>query len=500
MILVYHKVGLERRTVWWVTADAFNRQMAALRAYEVVHLDDYDPSNPRHVVITFDGVYEDVLRCAVPLLRKWRYPFELFVVGDTIGRGNDFDRAVEPPARFASLEGLRRMVEAGGRLQWHTRTHPQMDGLAGEELAREVEVPEALARSFGPPHFRWFAYPFGRRSERVHESLRRRFVGALACDGGDPADRYDLPRRIVTEETRLDRSTVSVIVANYNYGRFLGEAVDSVLRQRVPADEVIVIDDASTDNSRAVMEQFADQTTLVFNDTNLGIVGNFRKAVGLSSGDYVALLGADNRMRSDYVERCKAALDARPDAAIAYTDMLVFGARGGLLADRVGATRVAESVVEGCGVYRWEFPEPTPETLAELDRRNFIHGSSMYRRRDYDAVGGYRQGEGPEDHDLFRRMLRSGREAVHVAAPLIEYRQHSPGQANTVILMEQEIVGLLRQTRRQAQVIGDLQQELRSVYASTSWRVTRPLRGAGRLGRGAVALASRIFRRGPGTA
>src|SRR5687768_4653453 len=98
MILLYHKVALEAATEWWVSADAFDRQMAALSAYEVVHLADYDFANPRHVVITFDGVYENVYDYAFPLLRKWGYPFELFVTGDYIGGDNAFD-AIEPLAR-----------------------------------------------------------------------------------------------------------------------------------------------------------------------------------------------------------------------------------------------------------------------------------------------------------------------------------------------------------------------------------------------------------------
>lgn len=98
MILMYHKVSAASPTIWWVTADMFDRQMADLSAYDVVPLSEYDPSNPRHAVITFDGVYENAYRFAFPILKKWGYPFELFVIGDRIGQDNAFD-TVEPPAR-----------------------------------------------------------------------------------------------------------------------------------------------------------------------------------------------------------------------------------------------------------------------------------------------------------------------------------------------------------------------------------------------------------------
>src|SRR3972149_637812 len=114
MILMYHKIALEAPTLWWVTADAFWLQMEQLLRYTVVPLSNYDPLNPRHVVITFDGVYENVYTYTLPILRRFGYPFELFVIGDMIGKGNEFDQPVEPPARFASVVQLKTMVKHGG--------------------------------------------------------------------------------------------------------------------------------------------------------------------------------------------------------------------------------------------------------------------------------------------------------------------------------------------------------------------------------------------------
>ncbi len=83
-------------------------------------------------------------------------------------------------------------------------------------------------------------------------------------------------------------STVSVIVANHNYGRFVAEAINSVLAQRASPNEILVIDDASTDESREVLASYERRVRVVYNPVNLGIVGNFRKAVDLTSGDYIA--------------------------------------------------------------------------------------------------------------------------------------------------------------------------------------------------------------------
>jgi glycosyltransferase involved in cell wall biosynthesis len=216
----------------------------------------------------------------------------------------------------------------------------------------------------------------------------------------------------------------------------------------MPPDEFIIIDDASTDGARDVMELYRNDARLVFNEKNLGVIGNFRKAVQLSSGDYIAFLGADNRMRADYVERCRSALAGHDDAALVYTDMSIFGARGGLLAEQVHAAEVGESASERWKIFLWRFPEPTPERIQWLHKTNFIHGSSMYRRIDYERAGGYCESPRPEDHDLFHRMLRKGRRAIHLPYPLIEYRQHSTSQANTVLSLEYALERARGEVRR----------------------------------------------------
>ncbi|MEA2195448.1 MAG: hypothetical protein QOG42_1882 [Solirubrobacteraceae bacterium] len=450
MILCYHKVSSQPLTHFWVSADAFDRQMADLQAYEVVALDDYDPADPDHAVITFDGVYAELATFAAPILAKWGYPFELFVIGEWIGRENTFDQHVEPPARFASVEELERLVHHGGRVQWHTRSHGRLASLAGAQLERELQPPVELRERFGDRHLRWFAYPHGEHDPRIRGAVQQRFDGALSVSQGQAGDRFTLPRTEVGEEHSFSRSTVAVIVPNHNYGHFLPEALDSVFRQTGRIDEVLVIDDASTDNSQQVMLRYEGRVRLEFNERNLGIVDNFRKAVELTSSDYVVFLGADNRMRSDFVERTKAALDANPAAAVAYTDMTIFGPRSHILAQSVDAQPTAAA-----DVYLWRFPDPTPDVVAALPERNFIHGSSMYRRCDYDAVRGYAHADGPEDHDLFRRMLANGRSAVRVAEPVLEYRQHSDDQANTRLAVQLE---LMNEARRADGLAVSLQQ------------------------------------------
>ena len=230
MILMYHKVHPENKTMWWVDCDSFYQQMASLSCKKVVYLDDYDPEDPSHVVITFDGVYQNVLQFAYPILQHFGYCFELFVTGDYLGAGNAFD-TVEPHATFASLEELRALVEGGGRLQWHTMTHRDLFHIHDcTVIRRELTVPETL-KALDAGGFRWFAYPNGNFNDDVIKEVLRFFYGAVSCVQGNDHDRYRLNRITVTSRTNLNPRKISVIIPAYNYGCYLSEAVRSEERR-----------------------------------------------------------------------------------------------------------------------------------------------------------------------------------------------------------------------------------------------------------------------------
>lgn len=444
---MYHKVDKINHTHWWVSADAFYRQMSAIQSYKVVSLADYNPYDPTHVVITFDGVYENVYQYAFPILKKFGYPFELFVIGDYIGKNNSFD-SPEPLCNFATLDQLLQMCAGGGRVQWHTRTHQRMNGLADHQLLRELTPPDDLKVFFNENHLNFFAYPHGEYSRFAEEIVRELYKGALSVEEGDDTDPYKLNRVTIHEFSKLSQSTVSVIIANYNYKRYISEAVESVLSQTIPPDEFIIIDDCSTDGSYDVIKEYKNVASIVVNKKNLGIVDNFNKAVSLAQGDYIAFLGADNRMRCDYVELCKGALDKNPKVAVAYTDMLIFGPLASVMVRQTPYYNInffADSSSERTQLYYWSFPDISDDVLLRFHEHNFIHGSSMYRKKAYELAGGYKNEGGPEDHTLFQRMVRSVSDAIHIDEPVIEYRQHSLGQQNTVLLLERELVKAQRE-------------------------------------------------------
>jgi glycosyltransferase involved in cell wall biosynthesis len=117
-------------------------------------------------------------------------------------------------------------------------------------------------------------------------------------------------------------STVDVVVPCYNYGHYLKVCVDSVLSQRDIDVRVLVIDDASPDNTPAVAEQLAaaEQRVLYMrNEANLGLIRTANKGVmDWATADYVVLLSADDALTQGSLARATKLMDAIPDIALTY--------------------------------------------------------------------------------------------------------------------------------------------------------------------------------------
>lgn len=199
MILMYHKVDIVTPTMWWIAPAVLDEHLTSLSDRTFVHLDDYS-SPESQVVITFDDAYENVHRHALPILTAHNVPFEVFVIGNQVGRWNEFDTG-EPPAKHMNLSQLDEVSRSGGRLQWHTRTHPNLPDLSDREIEAEMTVPAELRQRFPEPHFNWFSYPGGELDGRSLDVARRRFRGAVSVFQGTPADRWRLNRVEVERET-----------------------------------------------------------------------------------------------------------------------------------------------------------------------------------------------------------------------------------------------------------------------------------------------------------
>ncbi|MBI3693783.1 MAG: glycosyltransferase family 2 protein, partial [Acidobacteria bacterium] len=89
------------------------------------------------------------------------------------------------------------------------------------------------------------------------------------------------------------RDLVSVTIVTYNSGRFIRKCLESVLGQKYPRLEIMVIDNASTDGTIDILENFEDRCLVVYNDENIGFAAAQNQAIGLSRGDWVLTLNPD---------------------------------------------------------------------------------------------------------------------------------------------------------------------------------------------------------------
>lgn len=110
------------------------------------------------------------------------------------------------------------------------------------------------------------------------------------------------------ELAKLETPTISVVICNYNYARFLRSAVLSALEQTYPV-EVVVVDDGSTDDSRAVLQEFEGRCTCVF-QANAGQRQGYLTGFQHSSGEVVVFLDADDYLARDAAEVLAQSFDA----------------------------------------------------------------------------------------------------------------------------------------------------------------------------------------------
>ena len=117
---------------------------------------------------------------------------------------------------------------------------------------------------------------------------------------------------------------ISVAMCTYNGADFLPAQLASIAEQTRPPDELIICDDASTDKTRALLESFARTSalpvSLYFSDENVGSVKNFDRAIGLCTGDVIALCDQDDVWNSDKLQRIERLFTENPGAGLVFSD------------------------------------------------------------------------------------------------------------------------------------------------------------------------------------
>lgn len=111
---------------------------------------------------------------------------------------------------------------------------------------------------------------------------------------------------------------ISVVVPLYNHAQYIESALDSVLSQTSPADEIVLIDDGSSDNGFELAQRKLAGLPHVktFRQENAGAHATINRAIGISRGDYIAVLNSDDVFAPTKLERCRAVIRERPGVGL----------------------------------------------------------------------------------------------------------------------------------------------------------------------------------------
>jgi hypothetical protein len=238
-----------------------------------------------------------------------------------------------------------------------------------------------------------------------------------------------------------DTPALSVMIPNYNYGRYIAETIRSVLAQAPAALEIVVADNASTDDSVAVVRGLDDpRVRIEVNPCNLGFAPNLERVSAMARGRRMLLLSSDDRMAPGAIDayaRLEQALGERAPRAVWCSSASVIDAAG-RTTGRIdpdpklwrGAHEEAElSRAVGHRVRSMAAAQLLRRSL-ELLRSPLLFVSTCYARTLHDAAGGYSGGRLINPDKYFAWKLMSVADMIYaIDHPLFDYRVHDQGQA-----------------------------------------------------------------------
>src|ERR1051325_3624733 len=211
----------------------------------------------------------------------------------------------------------------------------------------------------------------------------------------DRRDLVALPRAMACTgrgATRMTRPTVTVAIPNYNHGRYIADALQSVLSQSLPPHEVIVIDDCSKDDSVDVVNGFVREhpnVRLIRNEVNRGVFYGVARALEEATGDYFYLLAADDKVLPGFFERTVSMLEQHSGAGMCATALEYFDAHGGdLRRDRQPFFHTHAAHAKGSSVFL-----SGEDVLQRLEAQPWFLGgiaAVMFRRSAFAEAGGLR--------------------------------------------------------------------------------------------------------------
>jgi glycosyltransferase involved in cell wall biosynthesis len=231
----------------------------------------------------------------------------------------------------------------------------------------------------------------------------------------------------------MNTRSVSVVIPCYNQAHWLGDAIESVQRQKYENCEIIVVNDGSPDNIAEIMSGYP--TVRLINQKNQGLSVARNKGLRVAQGDYVVFLDADDRLLPTWLNQAVSFLEIHPLCAFVYGHVKLITANGESL-----ETPVQSPVYEN----HYEV----------LLHHNYIWtpGCVVYRRATLEAAGNFDITlRGTQDFELNLRISRQ-LPIQCLDQPALEYRTHGTGLSGNVAMMFVESMAVLR--REEPYVVG----------------------------------------------
>lgn len=225
-------------------------------------------------------------------------------------------------------------------------------------------------------------------------------------NGPEPATRRNSPDRFC-DKTRLlpVLSKVAIVIPCHNYGRFLAEAIESVLSQTVSPTEIVVIDDDSDDNTQEVTAHYRSRGVRLLRIASRNVHEARRAGFDSTLSPVLCFLDADDRLAPDYLECGLRQFRAGKNTGIVHSDLQCFGTSNN----------------------RIVFPDIVVRSM--LSASNRIHAGSLVRRDALALSGAFDTQLAPEvsrltgDWWIWKRVLDSGWKSVRQTAAY-HYRRH----------------------------------------------------------------------------
>ncbi|OGW75334.1 MAG: hypothetical protein A2Z72_08370 [Omnitrophica bacterium RBG_13_46_9] len=202
----------------------------------------------------------------------------------------------------------------------------------------------------------------------------------------------------------MKKPKITVYIPSYNYGKYLQEAIESVLRQTVDGWELLLIDVNSEDNTKGIMELYrSDPRITILKTANMKLPEVANIALKHSKGEYIVRIDADDVVDENILLVLSNYLDKFPDFALVFPDYFLVDDQGSII--------------------RYEGRQTMYRSNHLLDMP--ANGAcTMIRKKVLQKLGGYREDLGAHDgFDLWTRVLRQHK-CANVNIPLFYYRRH----------------------------------------------------------------------------